>query len=221
MEIVMYKIILAEDHVLVREGIKKIIEAIPGLEVVGEVGDGPELLELLTGRAVDLVILDISMPSLPGIEATREIKKAYPAVKVLILTMHKKKEYLNNALAAGVDGYLLKEDAPKELLNAIEQIRQGMIYVSPLLSSDLVTLYVQNRRQVNAELADQLSPREIEIITLIAEGKSSKEIAEILFLSFRTIQNHRTKIMKKLNLKKNTDLVKYAIRKGYTASSNS
>jgi DNA-binding NarL/FixJ family response regulator len=217
----MYKIILAEDHVLVREGIKKIIEAIPGLEVVGEVGDGPELLELLTGRAVDLVILDISMPSLPGIEATREIKKAYPAVKVLILTMHKKKEYLNNALAAGVDGYLLKEDAPKELLNAIEQIRQGMIYVSPLLSSDLVTLYVQNRLQVNAELTDQLSPREIEIITLIAEGKSSKEIAEILFLSFRTIQNHRTKIMKKLNLKKNTDLVKYAIRKGYTASSNS
>ncbi len=219
MEIVMYKIILAEDHVLVREGIKKIIEAIPGLEVVGEVGDGPELLELLKGRAVDMVILDISMPSLPGIEATREIKKAYPAVKVLILTMHKKQEYLNNALAAGVDGYLLKEDAPKELLNAIEQIRQGMIYVSPLLSSDLLTLYVQNRRQGNAELTDQLSPREIEIITLIAEGKSSKEIAEILFLSFRTIQNHRTKIMKKLNLKKNTDLVKYAIRKGYTASS--
>jgi len=216
----MYKIILAEDHVLVREGIKKIIEAIPGLEVVGEVGDGLELLALLKGRAVDMVILDISMPSLPGIEATREIKKACPAVKVLILTMHKKTEYLNNALAAGVDGYLLKEDAPKELLNAIEQIRQGMIYVSPLLASALVTLFVQNRRQVNDDLADQLSHREIEIITLIAEGKSSKEIAEILFLSFRTIQNHRTKIMKKLNLKKNTDLVKYAIRKGYTASSN-
>ena len=216
----MYKIILAEDHVLVREGIKKIIEAIPGLEVVGEVGDGLELLELLQGRAVDMVILDISMPSLPGIEATREIKKACPAVKVLILTMHKKTEYLNNAVAAGVDGYLLKEDAPKELLNAIEQIRQGMIYVSPLLASALVTLFVQNRRQVNDDLADQLSHREIEIITLIAEGKSSKEIAEILFLSFRTIQNHRTKIMKKLNLKKNTDLVKYAIRKGYTASSN-
>ena len=121
----MYKIILAEDHVLVREGIKKIIEALPGLEVVGEVGDGLELLELLKGRAVDMVILDISMPSLPGIEATREIKKAYPAVKVLILTMHKKTEYLNNALAAGVDGYLLKEDAPKELLNAIEHDQAG------------------------------------------------------------------------------------------------
>jgi DNA-binding NarL/FixJ family response regulator len=211
----MYKIVLAEDHVLVREGIKKIIEALPGLQIVGEVGDGLELLELLKGLAVDMVILDISMPSLPGIEVTREIKKAYPAVTVLILTMHKKKEYLNNAIAAGVDGYLLKEDAPKELLNAIEKIRQGMIYVSPLLSSDLATLYVQSRRQDPDEPLAPLSPREIEIITLIAEGKSSKEIASILFLSFRTIQNHRTKIMKKLNLKKNTDLVRYAIRKGY------
>jgi DNA-binding NarL/FixJ family response regulator len=214
----MYKIVLAEDHILVREGIKKIIEALPGLEVVGEVGDGLELLEFLKKVAVDMVILDISMPSLPGIEATREIKKAYPTVSVLILTMHKKKEYLNNAIEAGVDGYLLKEDAPKELLNAINQIRQGMVYVSPLLSGDLANLYVQSQRQKEAEPFSPLTPREIEIITLIAEGKTSKEIAEILFLSFRTIQNHRTKIMRKLNLKKNTDLVKYAIRKGYTVT---
>lgn len=216
----MYKIILAEDHVLVREGIKKIIEAFPGLQVVGEVGDGPELLRLLKKLAVDMVILDISMPSLPGIEATREIKKAYPAVKVLILTMHKKKDYLHNAIASGVDGYLLKEDAPKELLNAIEQIRQGMTYVSPLLAGELVNLYVQSQRQEEAEPEEPLSPREIEIIKMIAEGKSSKEMAKIMFLSFRTIQNHRAKIMKKLNLKKNTDLVKYAIHKGYTATTS-
>jgi DNA-binding NarL/FixJ family response regulator len=216
----MYKIILAEDHVLVREGIKKIIEAFPGLQVVGEVGDGPELLGLLKKLPVDMVILDISMPTLPGIEAAREIKQAYPTVQVLILTMHKKKEYLHNAMAAGVNGYLLKEDAPKELLNAIEKIRQGLIYVSPLLASDLANLYVQGHRQEDADLAEPLSPREIEIIKMIAEGKSSKEIAEILFLSFRTIQNHRAKIMKKLNLKKNTDLVKYAIHKGYTASAS-
>jgi DNA-binding NarL/FixJ family response regulator len=215
----MYNIVLAEDHGLVREGIKKIIEAIPGLRVVGEVGDGLELLELLKGLPVDMVILDITMPSLPGIEATREIKKAYPAVKVLILTMHKKKEYLNNAIAAGVDGYLLKEDAPKELVTAMDTIREGMIYVSPLLSSDLANLYFQSQRHPAAEPTAPLSPREIEIIKLIAEGKSSKEIAEILFLSFRTIQNHRTKIMRKLNLKKNTDLVRYAIRKGYTVTS--
>jgi len=161
------------------------------------------------------------MPTLPGIEAAREIKQAYPTVQVLILTMHKKKEYLHNAMAAGVNGYLLKEDAPKELLNAIEKIRQGLIYVSPLLASDLANLYVQGHRQEDADLAEPLSPREIEIIKMIAEGKSSKEIAEILFLSFRTIQNHRAKIMKKLNLKKNTDLVKYAIHKGYTATASS
>jgi len=217
----MYKIVLAEDHVLVREGIKKIIEAIPGLKVVGEVGDGAELLDLLKDRAADMVILDISIPSLPGIEATREIKKAYPNVKVLILTMHKKKDYLNNAIAAGMDGYLLKEDAPKELLKAIDQIREGMAYISPLLSGDLADLYVRSQRPGVAEPVARLSLREIEIITLITEGKSSKEIADILFLSFRTVQNHRTKIMKKLNLKKNTDLVRYAIHKGYTSSPGS
>lgn len=217
---IMYKIILAEDHVLVREGIKKIIEALPGFEVVGEVGDGPDLLRLLKELPVDMVILDITMPSLPGIEVAREIKQSYPDVKVLILTMHKKKEYLHNAMAAGVDGYLLKEDAPKELLNAIEKIRQGMLYVSPLLASDLANLYVQSQRQEEAEPAEPLTRREIEIIKLIAEGKSSKEMAEIMFLSFRTIQNHRAKIMKKLNFKKNTDLVKYAIHKGYAATTS-
>lgn len=217
---IMYKIVLAEDHVLVREGIKKIIEAFPGLQVVGEVGDGPELMKLLKKLEVDMVILDISMPSLPGIEATREIKQEYPTVKVLILTMHRKKEYLHNAMDAGVDGYLLKEDAPKELLNAIEKIRQGMLYVSPLLASDLANLYVKSQRQEEAEPVEPLTPREIEIIKMIAEGKSSKEMAEILFLSFRTIQNHRAKIMKKLNLKKNTDLVKYAIHKGYAATTS-
>jgi len=215
---IMYKIILAEDHVLVREGIKKIIEAFPGFEVVGEVGDGPDLLRLLKKLPVDMVILDITMPSLPGIEVAREIKQEYPNVKVLILTMHKKTEYLHNAMAAGVDGYLLKEDAPKELLKAIEKIRQGMVYVSPLLASDLANLYVQSQRQEEAELVEPLTRREIEIIKLIAEGKSSKEMAKIMFLSFRTIQNHRSKIMKKLNIRKNTDLVKYAIYKGYTAS---
>ncbi len=155
----MYRIMLAEDHVLVREGIKKIIEALPGFQVVGEVGDGPELMNLLKRLTVDMVILDISMPSLPGIEATREIKQTYPTVKVLILTMHKKKEYLHNAMAAGVDGYLLKEDAPKELLKAIEKIRHGMVYVSPLLASDLADLYVQGKRQEEAEVAEPLTRR--------------------------------------------------------------
>jgi DNA-binding NarL/FixJ family response regulator len=218
----MYRIVLAEDHILVREGIKKIIEAFADLEVVGEVSDGLQLLDFLKRLPVNMVILDISMPNLSGIEATKEIKRNFPQVKVLILTMHKKREYLNDALAAGADGYLLKEDAAKELLTAIQKIRQEAVYVSPLLSAELATLYAQTRRQMpDLAVEERLTPREIEIIKLIAEGKSSKEIGALLFLSFRTIQNHRTKIMRKLKLKKNIDLVKYAIQMGYTQASAS
>ena len=145
-----------------------------------------------------MVILDISMPNLSGIEATREIKKNFPAVKVLILTMHKKKEYLKDALSAGADGYLLKEDAAKELLSAIKKIRQGNLCVPPALHRNGHPL----RPSPAPGAPTRPSPshlREIEIIKLIAEGKSSKEIAALLFLSFRTIQNHRTKIMRNLN----------------------
>jgi DNA-binding NarL/FixJ family response regulator len=218
----MYRMVLAEDHILVREGIRKIIEDFADLKVVGEVSDGLQLLDLLKKLPVNMVIMDISMPQLPGIEATKEIKKNYPEVKVLILTMHKKKEYLTDALAAGADGYLLKEDAAKELLSAVQKIRRGEIYVSPLLSAELATLYAQTRRTgPAASPGGILTSREIEIIKLIAEGKSSKEIAAVLFLSFRTIQNHRSKIMRKLNLKKNIDLVKYAIQMGYTPATTS
>jgi len=211
----MYRIVLAEDHALVREGIKKIVEDFADLQVVGEVGDALELLELLKRLSADMVILDISMPGMPGMVAAKEIKRRYPLVKVLILTMHKKKEYLNDAIAAGVDGYLLKEDVSKELGSAVDKIRQGMIYISPLLSNELTSLFVQSRRVVPESPEEPLSLREIEIIKLIAEGKSSREIAAQLFLSFRTIQNHRTRIMRKLGLKKNTDLVKYAIQMGF------
>jgi DNA-binding NarL/FixJ family response regulator len=213
----MYRIVLVEDHILVREGIKKIIEDFADLQVVGEVGDGFQVLDLLQRSPINMVILDISMPNLSGIETTREIKKNFPAVKVLILTMHKKKEYLKDALIAGADGYLLKEDAAKELLSAIKKIRGEEIYVSPLLSTEMATLFTQIHRQAPAPVSGEtLTPREIEVIKLIAAGRSSKEIAALLFLSFRTIQNHRTKIMRKLNLKKNIDLVKYAIQMGYT-----
>ena len=215
----MYRIVLAEDHALVREGIKKIVEDFADLQVVGEAGDGLQLLELLKTLSADLVILDISMPKMPGIEVAKEIKRSYPRVKVLILTMHKMKEYLNDAIAAGVDGYLLKEDLAKELGSAISKIRQGMIYISTLLSNEMTSLFVQSRRLAPERPVEPLTPREIEIIKLIAEGKSSREIAALLFLSFRTIQNHRTRIMRKLNLKKNTDLVKYAIQMGFIPAS--
>ena len=212
----MYRLILAEDHILVREGIKRLIESHPGFQVVAEASDGPALMEFLRKNEADMAIIDISLPGVSGIELTREVKRRYPGLKVMILTMHKKLEYLQDAISAGAEGYLLKEDAPTALMEGIKNIRQGEIYVSSLLSAELAQLYAQSRREFPEAAGEEpLTPREIEIIKLIAEGKSSREIAEVLFLSFRTIQNHRSNIMKKPNINKTVDLVKYAFRRGY------
>ncbi|MGO8990286.1 MAG: response regulator [bacterium] len=212
-----YHIVLADDHVLVRQGLKRILEGMAGLEVVGEASDGLDLLDLLSRVTPDMVILDIFMPNLRGIEAIHEIKKIHPDVRVLILTMHKDKEYLYLALSAGAKGYLLKEDADKELFSAIEKVRQGKTYISPYFSEEVVDDLVQIGRADGKAIfeIDPLTSREREVLKLIAEGKSSKEIGALLFISVFTVNNHRASIMEKLNLNKATDLVKYAIRKGY------
>jgi DNA-binding NarL/FixJ family response regulator len=206
-------IVLADDHVMVRQGIRKIIEENPDMEVVAEASDGSELFEVLRNVTAHLAILDITMPTISGIEATKRIKAIYPQLKVLILTMHKGKELLEHAFSAGANGYLLKEDAPRELLNAIRTIQQGEIYMSPLILPYLKEFYVQRHQKINGP--DLLTARETEVLKLVAEGKSSKEIAVILCLSIRTVDNHRSNIMKKLNITKNTDLVRYAISMGY------
>ena len=211
-----YRIVLADDHVLVRQGIRKLIEESPDLQVVGEASDGSELFELLRNVKADLAILDITMPNISGIEATQRVKAIYPGLKVLILTMHKGRELLEHAIAAGANGYLLKEDAPRELLNAIKTIQQGEVYMSPLIVPYLKEFYVQRHRKVNQP--DLLTARETEVLKLVAEGKSSKEIAAILCLSIRTVDNHRSNIMRKLNITKNTDLVRYALSMGYIQS---
>jgi DNA-binding NarL/FixJ family response regulator len=212
-----YRIVLADDHVLVRQGLKRILEGMAGLEVVGEANDGLDLLTLLSRVTPHMVILDIFMPNLRGIEAIHEIKKIHPDVKVLILTMHKDKEYLYLALSAGAKGYLLKEDADKELFSAIEKVRQGKTYISPYFSEEIVDDLVQIGRADGKAIfeIDLLTSREREVLKLIAEGKSSKEIAALLFISVSTVNNHRASIMEKLNLNKAIDLAKYAIRKGY------
>jgi DNA-binding NarL/FixJ family response regulator len=209
-----YRIVVADDHVLFRQGLRGILGGAADLEVVGEAGDGLELLNLLNANQLDphLVILDISMPNLRGIDAIREIKTIHPNVKILILTMYKDKEYLFQSLAAGADGYFLKKDADTELFTAIEKIRKGKNYVSPHLSEELADDWEQIRVGFTKPL---LTPRETEVLKLIAEGKSNKEIADLLFISLRTTQNHRANITQKLNLKKTADLVKYAIQKGY------
>ncbi len=200
-----YNIVLADDHVLIRQGLRRIMEGLADLKVVGEAGDGLELLALLNKVVAHMVILDISMPNLGGIEAVQEIKTKHPGVKVLILSMHK--EYLYEALSAGADGYLLKEDADRELFSSIENIRQGRIFLSPRLTEKLLSERVLS--------SEQLSVREREVLKLIARGKSNKEIAEILSISVRTVESHRARLMEKLGLKKMADLVRYALQERY------
>jgi DNA-binding NarL/FixJ family response regulator len=212
-----YRIVIADDHVMFRQGIKRIIEETEELEVVGEASDGFELLDLLKKVEADMVFLDISMPNIRGIEAAQEIKSLYPQVKVLILTMHKKKEYLYHAFVAGARGYLLKEDSDVELFSAVKTIRNGGFYVTRLLAGELAE-DISHMYKGNAELPSQpLTTREREVLKLIAEGKSNREIADFLFISIRTVENHRANIMRKLNLSNTADIVKYAILKGYTS----
>ena len=212
-----YRIILADDHAMFRHGLRRIIEEMPDVEVIGEAPCGLELLSLLNHLTPDMIILDISMPNLRGIETTSELKAIHPNVKVLILTMHKNKEHLHEAISAGADGYLLKDEADAELISAIEITRRGRIYVSPLLSVELTEDWAQifrGKSKIPFE-RDSLTTREKEVLKLIAEGKSNREIAGLFFISARTVERHRANIMTKLNVKRTADLVKYAIEKGY------
>jgi DNA-binding NarL/FixJ family response regulator len=211
-----YRIVLADDHVMFRQGIKNILEKDKDIEIIGEVSDGLNLLELLKIVTPDMVIMDISMPNLRGFEATQEIKKILPDVKVLILTMHKEKEYVYHAISAGAEGFLLKEDADTELFAAIEKIRQGEHYISPFLSGELTHELVKAYQTGKVKiLSEPLTVREREVLKLVAEGISNKEIADLLFISVRTVENHRANIMRKLNIRNTANLIKYAISKGY------
>lgn len=212
-----YRIILADDHVMLRQGIKKIIEESEDMTVVGEAGDGLELLRLMQKVEADMVILDISMPNLRGIEATREIKTSYPDTKVMILSMHQKKEYLYHALSAGAEGFCLKEDTDTELFTGIDTIRRGGVYLSPILSRQMTNDFIEICRGEGKLPEEPLTTREREVLKLLAEGKANKEIADLLCISIRTVQHHRANIMEKLKINNIAELVKYAIRMGYTS----
>jgi DNA-binding NarL/FixJ family response regulator len=203
-------IVLADDHVMFRKGVKRIIEETPDLEVVGEANDGLELLRLLQAHEPKLVLLDIAMPHLRGLEAIREIKKLYPRVKTIFLTMHRSKEFLHQALEAGAEGFLLKEDADSELLRAIQTVRGGGKFISSLLSTEMADLAVGEQ----AADPNHLTLREQTILKLLAEGKTPKEIAELLYISVFTVRRHRDNIMRKLNLKRLADLIRYALSRG-------
>ena len=209
-----YRIVIADDHSLFRKGIRRLIQDIPGLEVIGEAGDGLELLKLLKEKPPDLAVVDISMPNLRGIEAAREIRTLYPNTKVLMITMHKSKEHLYHSISAGVQGYLLKEDSDVELRLAIETIRDGGIYVTKTLAGELAQDLSEIYRGKGKISKDPLTTREREVLKLIAEGKSNHDIANMMFISIRTVEHHRANIMEKLKLKKTADVVRYAIEKG-------
>ena len=211
-----YRVILADDHALFRHGMKRILSERSDLEVVAEAKDGLHLLELLGKVKPNMIILDISMPQLRGIEAIHEIKRLQPCVKVLMLTMHKDPAYLFQAITAGADGYLLKDDAERDLFLAIDAVRRGEIFLSPLIAEESKQDWVQLRRG-NRPLpsADPLTVRERQILKMIAEGKSSKVIGDLLCISPRTVERHRANIKEKLHVKKSADLIRYAIEKCY------
>jgi DNA-binding NarL/FixJ family response regulator len=213
-----YTIILADDHAMMREGIKKLIDAVPGLSVIGEAEDGLKLMKLLNKSVPAMVILDISMPGLRGIEAAREIHSLYPDVHVLILSMHKSEEFLSMALAAGAKGYLLKEDSGNELLQGIEQIRKGETYLSKKLAGAFPGAIISICRGTHKTVRDPLTPRERQVLQLIAEGNTARQISDQLCISVRTVDRHHANIRSKLNLKRIADLVRYAISQGYIAN---
>jgi DNA-binding NarL/FixJ family response regulator len=204
-----YTIVLADDHAMFREGARKIIERINDVSISGEVNDGLELLEFLKSSSPKMVIIDISMPNLRGLEAIREIKRTYPKVKILVLTMHKKRAFVRQALKDGADGFLLKEDVGGELIRAVHTIRKGNKYLSPLLSGLLANLTLEE------EETEVLTRREREVLKLLAEGKRTNEIARALYISPYTVRRHRANIMEKLGLNNLAELVKYAISQNY------
>ena len=210
-----YRIVLADDHALIRHGIKNIISQDEGLDIVGEVGDGEQLLAYLEKDIPDMLILDISMPRVSGIDLAELVKKRYSSVKILMLTMHKNKQFFYGAMSAGADGYLIKSDSDEELLLAINKIRDGRTYISPFLADDFTEDVLNAYRNQETNPFKGLTKREKQILTLVVDGLTSKDMAKKLNLSSRTVDHHRSNLLKKFKMKNSVDLVNYAVRNGY------
>jgi DNA-binding NarL/FixJ family response regulator len=208
--------LLADDHTLVRAGIRGLLQGLPGVEVVGEAEDGHEALRLAEALRPDVVLLDIGMPGLNGLEVAGRLVALDPSIRVLILSMHTSEEYVLRALRAGCAGYLLKRSAVSELEVAVRAVARGETYLSPAVSKQVVDDYV-GRTGGAADPIDALTPRQREILQLVAEGNTSKEIAERLGLSFKTVEAHRAQIMERLGVRDLAGLVRFAVRVGLVA----
>ena len=211
------RVVLADDHGILREGIRRALEDEPGIEVVGEAKDGREAVRTVLEQSPDLVIMDISMPGLNGIDASQQILKDNPDVKILILSMYSDQFYVERALKAGVSGYVLKNSVISEVVSAIRVLSKGKVYLSPDIAGILVDDYVARVPEKKEPGTPSLTPREREVIQLLVEGLSSKEIAASLNLSERTVDSHRKNIMRKLDLHSLPQLTKFALREGFTS----
>jgi len=208
-----FRILVADDHEIVRRGLCALLRNQPDWEVCGEAGDGREAVEKVLTLKPEVVILDIGMPNLNGLEATRQILKANPHVKVLILTLHDSNQVVQEVLDAGARGFLLKSDAARDLVAAVEALRGGKIYFTPKVAAAVLDGYLRKENgSPEPPSRKRLTPREREIVQLLAEGKSSKEVAVALGLSVKTAETHRSNIMRKLGLHSVSDLVLYAVR---------
>ena len=208
------RVLLADDHGVVRKGLRFLLERQPDVEIVGEAGDGREAVRLAEATDPDIAIMDIAMPLLNGIEATAQMVKRSPGMGVIILSMHSDEDYLLSALNAGAKGYLLKDSAEVDLIRAIQAVRRGTTFFSPEISKTMLEDYMRFLQQRNLQDSyDLLTDREKEVLQLLAEGKSNKEVATILDVSVYTVDTHRTHLMQKLNLHNTAEIVLYAVRK--------
>lgn len=208
------RLLLVDDHEIVRAGIRMLFLAEPDMEIVGEAGSGSEAVAAVQQLTPDVVIMDVAMPGMNGIEATRQIKKANPETAVLALTMYEDEQYFFEMLNAGASGYIPKRAAPDDLVSAIRAVSQGNVFLHATLAKFLMKEMVQHPTPPSAVTTEELTPREQEVLTSIAEGYTNREIAEALVISVKTVDRHRENIMQKLSLHSRIELVKYAIEKG-------
>lgn len=209
------KIILADDHKIVRDGLRTLIQRETDMDVIAEAEDGKIVVNLVQQLLPDLVIMDIVMPSMNGIDATRDILKKHPTIKVIALSMHSDKRFVIGMLEAGASGYLLKDCAFEELATAVRAVMSNQMYLSPRIADVIINRH--SECSLNSSLSPVLTAREVQILRLLADGVPSKDIASSLHISVKTVQAHRQNIMRKLNVNSGIDLVKYAIREGFTS----
>lgn len=211
------KILLADDHKIIRDGLCSLIEKQPGMEVVAEADNGRAALKLARRLKPDAIIMDLNMPDLNGIDAARQILTELPDTKIIVLSMHADRQFVVGALQAGASGYLLKDCAFEELARALQTVLRRQTYLSPGIAGTVVKDYLEQLSTIETAIEAALTPREREVLQLIAEGRSTKETADRLNVSIKTVESHRRNIMEKLNIHSTAELTKYAIRKGLTS----